>query len=380
MSRRERKQRWKPVTALFGVSVIFSVALLEMALYFLDDRYKGNFKVPPVSSENFQEEAYAFFHSESFDADLGWDYRPPVRNYLRHKVFLAQAYGDSFVLSGHGGITWQAAFENITGEAILNFGVGGYGLDQAVLKFERYSSEYPTRIAVLGLYHQTFRRALSYHARYYFSNPEKYKFAFKPFFVGKGAHYELYTPPCTDASCMWDVLYDPDNEVRKIRSSYDYWYRNNIGKPTLRFPRIPKYARALPAIWRSTKWDRRSENYYFANNKSLELTKYLVERFVVHAEGNGMVPICLLLYSSSDLLILESGSRYDKGLVDFLKAEQIRYVDTGKYILERYSEDDDFKSLRIPDGHLNNRGDRMVAAALAQGLAEMGLLEGKGKP
>jgi len=32
----------------------------------------------------------------------------------------------------------------------------------------------------------------------------------------------------------------------------------------------------------------------------------------------------------------------------------------------------------VPDGHLNNRGDRMVAAALAQGLAEMGLLKGAG--
>jgi hypothetical protein len=165
-------QRWKLVAALFSLFVIFSIVLLEMALYFLDDRYKRHFKVPPVSSENFQEEAVTFFHSKRFDANLGWDYRPPVRNYLENKVFLAQAYGDSFVLSGHGGITWQEAFENITGEAILNFGVGGYGLDQAVLKFERYSSEYPTRIAILGLYNQTFRRALSYYTRYYFKSKD----------------------------------------------------------------------------------------------------------------------------------------------------------------------------------------------------------------
>ncbi len=377
MSRWEGKQRWKLVTALFGVSVIFSIGLLEMTLYFLGDRYKNHFRVPPVSSENFQEKASAFFHSERFDADLGWDYRPPVRNYLEHKVYLAQAYGDSFVLSGHEGITWQAAFENITGEAILNFGVGGYGLDQAVLKFERYSSEYPTRIAILGLYRQTFRRALSYHAYYYF-NSEGFKFTFKPFFEKNGPRFKLYKPPCTDASCMWDVLYNPDNAVRKILSSQDYWYRNNMGKPELRFPRIPKYIRTLPAIWRGSRWSRRSENYYFVNNKSLELTKYLVKRFVVHAKGNGMVPICILLYSSRDLVVLKRSPRHDNSLVDFLKTEQIRHVDTGKYILDRYSEDDAFKSLSIPDGHLNNRGDRMVAAALAQGLAEMGLLKGVG--
>lgn len=378
MSRWVGKQRWKAVTALFGVSMIFSIGILEMTLYFFVDRYKNHFRVPPVSSENFQEEANAFFHSKRFDADLGWDYRPPVHNYLENKVFLSQAYGDSFVLSGNGGITWQEAFENITGEAILNFGVGGYGLDQAVLKFERYSSEYPTRIAILGLYRQTFRRALSYHAYHYFKHVE-FKFTFKPFFVEKGLRYTLYKPPCTDASCMWDVLYDPDNAVRKILSSQDYWYRNNMGKPELRFPRILKYIRTLPAIWRDSRWGRGSENYYFVNNKSLELTKYLVKRFVVHAERNGMVPICILLYSSRDLVVQKSSPQHNNSLVDFLKTEQILYVDTGKYILERYSEDDDFQSLGAPDGHLNNRGDRMVAAALAQGLAEMGLLEGAGK-
>ena len=86
-----------------------------------------------------------------------------------------------------------------------------------------------------------------------------------------------------------------------------------------------------------------------------------------------------MLYSSSDLVVLKGGTRHDNSLVDFLKAEQICYVDIGKYILERYSEDDDFQSLQVPDTHLNNRGDRMVAAALAQGLAEMGLLESAGK-
>jgi len=35
---------------------------------------------------------------------------------------------------------------------IVNLGVGGYGLDQAVLKFEKYAWHAPTRIAILGLY------------------------------------------------------------------------------------------------------------------------------------------------------------------------------------------------------------------------------------
>lgn len=374
-------QKWKLAAIVLASLLIIFFGVLETTLYFLDDRFRhgGYFRVPPVSLKNLEEEANAFFKGTRFDPDLGWDNRPPVQNYIENKVFLAQAYGDSFTLSGHGGITWQEAFENITGKGILNFGVGGYGLDQAVLKFEKYSSEYSTPIAILGLFGHTFRRALSFHSRYYFGNYDDWTFAFKPFFVEQGSQYELIMPPCKDTPCLLDVLNDSDNEVRKIQSSHDYWYGNDREKPALRFPRIPKYAQVLPAIWRYSRWGQRSKNYYFVNNKSLELTKYLVQRFVLHAEKNGMIPICLLLHSSKDLKDLKGGQRYLKSFMDFLKEKQIRYIDTKKHILERYEQDDDFLSLSVPDGHLNNRGDQLVAGGLAQGLAELGLLKTIGK-
>jgi hypothetical protein len=173
---------------------------------------------------------------------------------------------------------------------------------------------------------------------------------------------------------MWDVFQNSDSEAMRVLATYDYWYRTNLEKPELRFPRILSYARALPTIWRTRKspWQ---DNYFFVNDESLELTKYLVKRFVAFAEKGGMVPVCLMLYSSSDLVVMKSGLRWDNELLEFLKEEQIRYVDTGTYILQHYSEDDDFKSIRVPDGHLNYRGDQMVAAAVAQGLVRMKLID-----
>ena len=376
--RNARSEQWRSSVILFCCSVIVMVAAIEVALFFVDDRYKGLFRRPPVGSEDLRGRAGAFFRSQRFDADLGWDRTPHVRNHRQRQAFLAQAYGDSFVLSGHGGITWETAFEDTTGETILNFGVGGYGLDQAVLKFEKYGSEYPTRIAIIGLYNQMFRRARSYHARYYFSNYGSLAFAFKPFFAPSDEGYKLHRPPCRDAECMHEVLSDTDGETTSVLKAHDYWYRQDTTRPALGFPRAVKYAQVLPDIWQRTRWGRRTVNYHFVDRESLELTKYLLKRFVAHAQTNGMVPICLLLYSSTDLLVRESGTLHDRELMDFLRAERIRTIDSGEYILTRYSNNDGFEALRTADGHLSNQGDNMVAAAVERGLVDFGLLDSAG--
>jgi hypothetical protein len=239
-----------------------------------------------------------------------------------------------------------------------------------VLKFERYSSEYSSKIAILGLYYQTYRRSLSYHARYYFWKYDGFDFTFKPFFARRGENYTLFRPPCTTVPCLWDVLSNPQNQAARVRSASDYWYRENLKKPESGFPRIIHYARALPAILNSGE-----QNPYFVTQESLDLIKYLVKRFKDHAEENDMVPVCLLLYATNELADRKSGLRWDTELVRYLESESIRYVDTGSYILEHHTQDDDFNSLRSPDGHMNARGDRMIGAALAKGLLGLGLLE-----
>ncbi len=379
MGKHHDKGPWTLSLAFTGLLALCSLFLLEAILYLpvIDRKFQKFFRTAPPTSLNFEQEATEIFRNQRFDAELGWDKRPPVSNFSEGKAYLAQAYGDSFTESGHETITWQAAFEEITGQGILNFGKGGYSLGQALVKFEKYGSDYPTPVAILGVYNKMFPRDLSYYL-YYYSRKPRWKFVFRPIFVKEGDGYKLFEPPCEEASCLRAVFQNADSETMRVLTSHDYWYRQNLEKPKLRFPRILSYMNAVPIIWRDRK-DLTQENYFFVNNQSFELTKYLIQRFVAHAQHHGMIPVCLLLYQSRDLVVMKKGKRWDEGLLEFFEKEEIRYVDSGSYILKNYAEDDDFNSLRVPDYHLNDRGDRLVAAALAEGFAKMGLLQESSK-
>ena len=347
--------------------------LLELSLPLLYRRYAGYFRLSITAASVNRDNAQRFFSSKTFDPELGWDNQPTARNYVATKQYLAQAYGDSFVHGDEVGLddTWQAHFERLTGEAILNLGVGGYGLDQAVLKFEKYARHSPTRIAILGLYNQAFRRALSYHAYYYFG--PNFTFTFKPIFVKRDGQFEVIRPPCTDAACFMEVLSNPNHEVWQWLAHYDYWYQINKEKPVPGFPHTIKYMRVLPKILRARLGQPGAENY-FVNADSLAVVEYLIERFVYDSRDIGMTPVCVVLYSPADLQVIKDGIRLDDEILKFLAARGILYVDTAQYILAHYRHDDRFQALSAPQGHLNGRGNLMVAEALAQGLASMALL------
>ena len=82
-----------------------------------------------------------------------------------------------------------------------------------------------------------------------------------------------------------------------------------------------------------------------------------------------------MLYASSDLSVIKAGTRLDGELLKFLAARNIPYVDTAEYILEKYSVEDRLEGLKAPNGHMNGRGNLMVAEALSTKLASVGLLE-----
>ncbi len=354
----------------FLSSLILAVTLLELSLPLLNKRYSVYFRRSITPASLKAAEARRFVSSKTFDPELGWDKDPIARNYVDGKRYMAQSYGDSFVEGAEVGPdhTWQAQFERLTGEAILNLGVGGYGLDQAVLKFEKYGRRYPARFAILGLYPETYRRALSYHPFYYFANSDAFTFAFKPLFVKKGRRFELIRPPCADAVCLMQALSNPDHEIWRRLSRYDYWYKNNQKKPAPDFPITIKYAQLLPQILQQRRERQGAENYFFVNAGSFELVEYLIERFVKYSREIGMTPVCLLLYAPVDLRIIKAGVRLDEKLLKLLKTRNIPHVDTAPYILEQYRQDDGFMGLSAPEGHLNERGNRLVAESLAQGL------------
>jgi len=100
---------------------------------------------------------------------------------------LAVATGDSFAfgdgVSDHE--SWPAVFEQLSGYRVINGGVPGYGVDQAVLRAEQLAAVYEPQLIVLGFIpHDVLRCEMSYWS----GHP-------KPYFEIDGSALRLHPPP-----------------------------------------------------------------------------------------------------------------------------------------------------------------------------------------
>ena len=104
------------------------------------------------------------------------------------------SFGNSFTegLEVDDGETWQAYIANSTGRAVLNFGVSGYGPDQALLTLEtRLHAGIRTPIVILAMVNENMNRIMN-DFRLFYTYPVVDMFlAFKPMFVEENDNHEL---------------------------------------------------------------------------------------------------------------------------------------------------------------------------------------------
>jgi hypothetical protein len=255
----------------------------------------------------------------------------------------------------------------MTGNRIVNYGVGGYGLDQAVLKFEKFGEPTHGHIAILAFGREEYRRCLAYHSFYYFEN-DWAAYAFKPMFMPtESGAYNLVKPPTEDADSLYHLLTEKSASLHCFLADHDYWFQKNAGKPSLRFPFSLALAKSLRAQWTpgngSVGRDRMTT--FFVNEESRELTRYLARRFCDHCKKADLEPLCLILYSPGDLAGLVRGAeRQDQWLVDFFQHEKIPYLDFAGYMMSHGPAESDVKALAAPNGHYNAAGNSFIANAL----------------
>jgi hypothetical protein len=351
--------------------VFLNLAALEGAAFVLARRHRSLFRQPAIPLN--QKDAEAFLSGPTFDPDLGWDAHPRARNDPPLETLWAQSYGDSFTYGWEvpESETWQAQFHQLTGKSIVNYGVGGYGLDQAVLKFEKFGGQRPTPVAILALYAHEYRRLLSYESRYYFPDSPEFVYAFKPIFVLDETGFVLRKPPRHLSHCLYEALSNPGPALREFLTAHDHWYLIESAKPPLRFPFTWNVARAVPEMLAATRTAGKSRDYFFVTPRAFDLTRFLIRRFVTACAERNAIPLCLMILGPYDLAQIERGQpRWDLPVRDFLEAERIWHIDAGQYLLDLKLDAAGYQALRAPDGHFNALGNRRIAEALKKGVDE----------
>jgi len=235
----------------------------------------------------------------------------PAKGVLRIALF-----GDSYT---HGDdVSYEYTFaymleqrlnaRGITAE-VMNFGVGGYGIDQAFLRFRHEGTKAAAHLIVFGFQAEDVKRNLNLIRPLFFTRTGL-PFA-KPRFVLKEEQLELINVPVLPTDRLLDTLLDFD---RWELSPYEAFYEK-YANPWWRRSKLLAVSADLLG---STARDR---SFYDPHSEAGKLALKLIETFKLEAKANGAEFLIVHLPELHDLRSLcRSGQVKYQSLLDELDA------------------------------------------------------------
>lgn len=317
------------------------------------------------------------------DASLGWKPRPRAHNELyayngaglrartpdddvtesRPGTARIAIFGDSFAHGSEVGFeeSWGARVQQILDRPdrpveVLNFGVPGYGMDQAFLRWEQEGRAYPPAVVVFGLQVENAGRNLNLLRVLYDSADLPFA---KPRFVESRDGLELINVPVPA----------PEDVVR-IVEAIDQWplvKHERYYQPD-RYRRHPwRYSRLVGMLEGliSTGPRGQLEGELPADQRRLALG--IIDRFGRSVQAAGARFVVVHFPRRGDLDRARADGRLPN--LDFLEAvgEMTPVVRIDRELLER-AGDGDLAPLFSPGGHYSAEGYGLLAAAVAARL------------
>jgi hypothetical protein len=267
-------------------------------------------------------------------------------------------FGDSFTWST--GVADEDAWGSILAAKlkcrVSNFGVGGYGTDQAFLRFRSL----PPKGQVVFLNHlsENILRNVNQYRNLLYPGHE---FAFKPRFVDRNGTVELVPTPEIPASDIQRFLTTPS-----LYLGHEYFLPGSLsGVQKIQFPYSLAILKAILTNYhiraKLTGIPRHTDFYSPAHpSRGLEVTYEILRSFASEAAARGQIPIVTLIPTCDDLKYFNTAGvfPYDR-LTKMIAAQSIRYIDFGEKIAKRTSNPESL--YQVCSGHLNEFGNRLLA-------------------
>ena len=342
------------------IGIFFSI---EVLVYTIIKSVNRNFQwlimqkdeKPELSKSGLEK-----FFVHGYDPELGWVRKPNtfhnevgrdgstkwtinskgVRNNpgfenLSSKI---SCYGDSFVFCRQvdDDQTWEHYLSKLKETNVINFGVGNYGIDQALLGLKRDFHNNRTPIVVLAVVPDTISRIVSIWKHYYeYGNT----FGFKPRFVIKNSKL--------------DLIKNPINEIQKFQNyqrylteikQNDFFYETKFKKEKLHFPYCITIFKNAKRNFSLIYWNLKIENKkkmnrdisdiswnpmkiimktnlewrikLFHDKMAIELLVKIIEEYVKFGKENNFKPILSFLPQKDDLIFIKNNYHFYN---DFIK-------------------------------------------------------------
>ena len=361
------------VASLIAVALAEGAAAVGYRLVAKDRLALHWWRDPQAAILALTPEYLAEYERQYFDPALGWTFKPTTTaisytafdlNGARRDPTEARrsgrtlAYGDSFTFGeGVGDAdTWPHRLGKRMGQRVENFGVAGYGPDQALLRLRQHL-EMGARpeVVVFGVLSENIARVVNAW-RYLYTGGEVANF--KPRLLIDGAARRWLPNPLV-----------PPLDVTSVRAAaaraetVDQWQVYNERRPR---PGFPYLGTALEAAYylafRVQRWQD-----LWNEPAAVRTLDGIVEEFVQLSQAHGFRPVLVMIPMPQDLQRHEQGrpsyyQEFARALVrygDRLTVVDVlsRNFDTGRFNLEPYR------------GHASPYGNQVIADAVFAMLA-----------
>ena len=359
------------------------------------------------------------FFEHGYDQELGWVRKPntsheeigkhgktfwsidqkgsrknPSNEISNSKI---SCYGDSFTFGRqvNNNETWEYYFSKLSKTNIQNFGVGNYGIDQALLRLKREFPHNKTKIVLMGVVPDTISRILSMWKHYYeYGNT----FGFKPKFGFSNNKLNLLTNPINNKKKF--------SEYQKFLpyvQKNDYFFKNKFKKEIIYFPYSFTILRNFSRNFKIIKWVRKIQKRK-SNNENIEkiswnpmkiimkinlkwriklfndknasiLLEEIIKEFSRYVNTKKSTPVFLWLPQKDDLIFIKKNFHFYKNFNKKIQEiEDLIFIDVTKYLLEEEEIDNLYSDDNEYGGHYSKEGNKKVAEIIFLELNKKGLI------
>lgn len=285
-------------------------------------------------------------------------------------------YGDSFVFAYD--VDDQHAWGNALAERldcrVENFGVAGYGTDQAYLRFVN-NIEDQSPITILGFFPENALRNVNQY-RFFLSGGEL--FSFKPRFILEDEKLTLIPLPTvtydelptffqTPEQFLSHESFLPDSEYGPVNFSFPY---------TFSLMHTAKQEQTINWLLNKPSWGKFLQPGH--STHSFEITSAIIEAFMNECAIRAKRCLVILFPSPSSFAwYQEHQTLISQPLVDQLTSQDIELLTLTPALAQLLNGDDFCELLSKPKqcvGHFNNRGNQMIADIVADHLSQLNWL------
>ena len=280
-------------------------------------------------------------------------------------------YGDSFSFGSNvpDGAPYPNRLSERLGCRVANFGVAGYGSDQALMRYRSHEPGSASFVVLAHLTENVMRNVNQYRALLY----PTARNGFKPRFVlgPRGALENVAIPPIAPA--------DYSKFVSRPEEFLEHEYfapGGASGTATRRFPHALALLRAFAHfhVVAELKGDIWYKDFYRPEHPSnaLQLATGIFREFVREATERGQHPVALILSTELDFIDhRQTGEWVHQPLLDALERTGIPYLDTSSAFesrMEGRSPSEFFSG-----AHPTEEGHEILADIVATHLTSLGI-------